>query len=119
MRHSMIVAARRVWDADQEESTPASGTRSNPMRALDRLYDLMGAPAARAIAEEAKAAAGVNNLEDPEQLGLFADALMRKGGVIEVVGRGIKIQAIFAGAKRSPAQAEAHAARPRRRAASR
>jgi hypothetical protein len=67
-------------------------------RSLEKLNSLMGPAAAEALIQNTKAAAGVVDLDDPEQLARFAEELMKSGGILEAVGRAIKIQAIFAGA---------------------
>lgn len=67
-------------------------------RALLKLKNLMGAAKADLLVATTKREAGVTNLDDPDELARFADELMKHGGVIEAVGRAIKVQAILGGA---------------------
>jgi hypothetical protein len=67
-------------------------------RSLDKLRNLMGPEAARALVQSTMSAAGLVDLDDPDQMARFGEELMKKGGILEAVGRAIKIQAIFAGA---------------------
>lgn len=67
-------------------------------RALAKLTNLMGAVKASELVATTKREAQVTDLDDPDQLVRFADELMKRGGVIEAVGRSIKVQAILNGA---------------------
>ncbi len=70
-------------------------------RSLEKLTNIMGAEKAADLIAETMRSAGVVRLDDPNDLFRFAEALMKHGGVIEAVGRAIKIQALLAGASLS------------------
>ena len=67
-------------------------------RAIEKLRNIMGANEADLIVRETMQSAYISNLDDPDQLLKFADALMKKGGVLAAIGNAIKIQAILEGA---------------------
>ncbi len=77
-------------------------------RAIEKLRHVLGAKAADELIHDAMRGAGISSLDRPDDLALFADELIRAGGLIEAVGRAIKVQALLAGAKPAPAP---HAAR--------
>lgn len=68
-------------------------------RALEKLRHLMGQEAADELVATTMRRAGLKSLGDPDDLAKFAEELIRAGGLIEAVGRAIKIQALLAGAK--------------------
>ena len=74
----------------------------------------MGTSAADALIEQTKKSIGVTSLDEPNELARFADELMKSGGIIEAVGRAIKIQAILGGA-RPPSDSGVRAARAKDR----
>lgn len=67
--------------------------------ALQKLVNVFGQQRADAIIAEVKAKAGIVTLESPDDRYRFAIELMERGGVLEAIGRAIKIQAILHGAK--------------------
>jgi hypothetical protein len=68
------------------------------VKALNKLRSLMGEAKADELVLKTMLAARVQDLENPNQLVRFAEELMKHGGVIEAVGRAIKIQVILHGA---------------------
>jgi hypothetical protein len=67
-------------------------------RAIEKLRNIMGEKAADLVVRETMQIASISNLDDPNQLLKFADALMKQGGVLVAIGNAIKIQAILEGA---------------------
>lgn len=72
-------------------------------RATEKLRHVLGAKAADELIRDTMHRAGISSLDRPDDLALFADELIRAGGLIEAVGRAIKVQALLAGAKAAPA----------------
>jgi hypothetical protein len=68
---------------------------------LRKLVNVMGAERASKLIAETLERIGRERLETPEDRYRFATELMRHGGVLEAIGRAIKIQAILLGAKES------------------
>jgi hypothetical protein len=70
--------------------------------ALERkLVHMLGPTRAEALIDDTLHEIGRTDLEDPQDRLLFGHALLRHGGVIEAIGRSIKIQAILEGADES------------------
>ena len=69
--------------------------------ALQKLVHVLGRSRAEALTQETLRKIGRPNLADPESRLLFGHALTHHGGVIEAIGRAIKIQAILQGAEES------------------
>jgi hypothetical protein len=69
--------------------------------AHQKLVHVLGRARAEALTQETLRTIGRANLVDPESRLLFGHALTHHGGVIEAIGRAIKIQAILEGANES------------------
>lgn len=67
---------------------------------LERLTKLMGTRAARDLYWTVLAECKLERLQTADHLSMFADALMTRGGVHEVMGRALKTQALLNGARR-------------------
>lgn len=67
--------------------------------ALERLSKAVGRAAGERYAKEALARLGVRELRTPDELLGFANYLLRQGGVVESVGRALKVSAILRGAR--------------------
>jgi hypothetical protein len=64
-----------------------------------KLVNVMGVERAESLVAETLRRIGRPALETPDDRYRFATELMRHGGVLEAIGRAIKIQAILLGAK--------------------
>jgi hypothetical protein len=69
---------------------------SNP--ALQKIFNTFGAQRGRALVDETLASLGITELRTPDDRLRFGNALIKRGGLLESVGRSIKIQAILHGA---------------------
>src|SRR5262249_28865020 len=67
--------------------------------ALAKLANIMGPQRAKIIIAETMREIGLLELRTPDDRARFGSALVARGGVLEAVGRAIKIQAILHGAK--------------------
>jgi hypothetical protein len=68
-------------------------------RALTQLTKILGEERATLTVKECLAEATLHEVKTPQELLQFAQALSKRGGFIEVVGRSLKIQALLAGAR--------------------
>ncbi len=68
-------------------------------RAVEKLRHLLGDEAADELVASTMRRVGLKSLADPDDLAKFAEELILTGGLVEAVGRAIKIQALLAGAK--------------------
>jgi hypothetical protein len=66
--------------------------------AIQKLVNVLGAERARKLSGEILRQIGVTDLRSPNDRLRFGDALIARGGVLESIGRSIKIQAILHGA---------------------
>ncbi len=66
--------------------------------AIQKLVHVIGRPRAEQLIADTLREIGLCDLGAPERRLLFGHALTRHGGVIEAIGRAIKIQAILEGA---------------------
>lgn len=66
--------------------------------ALQKVFNVMGADRGRVIVDQTLRQLGVRELKTPEDRLRFGNALIKHGGVLESIGRAIKIQAILHGA---------------------
>ena len=66
--------------------------------ALKKLVNMMGAEKAAVVTAEILRRIGRASLETPDDRYAFAVELMKRGGMLEAIGRAIKIQAILMGA---------------------
>ncbi len=67
--------------------------------ALTKLHNILGEEKAAELVRETLREIGIADLKSPNDRLRFAEALMLRGGVIEAIGRAIKIQALLHGAK--------------------
>lgn len=67
--------------------------------ALQKLANVLGPARAQAIFEEILRDLALPALRTPDDRYRFACALMHRGGLLEAVGRSLKIQAILHGAR--------------------
>lgn len=65
---------------------------------LQRLTRAMGPVDGRECLRAACAELGIEDVKSPTQLRVFAEHLIRRGGIFEAVGRGLKVSAILRGA---------------------
>lgn len=72
----------------------------NPMTesAFGRLTKALGRDRGMAFGQEALAQLGKSQLITPDDLLQFANVLIKRGGVIEAVGRALKVSALLRGA---------------------
>ncbi len=66
--------------------------------ALQKVFNVMGADRGRQIVDQTFRQLGVRELKTPDDRLRFGNALIKQGGVLESIGRAIKIQAILHGA---------------------
>ena len=70
--------------------------------ALVKLKNMMGEARARVLVVEVFAELGVQGLDDADDRLRFGHALLSRGGVMEAIGRSIKVQALLHGATPLP-----------------
>jgi hypothetical protein len=73
--------------------------------AKQQLTRVLGSDRAQQIVANAYKVSGLKSVGTAADLLLFADALVAEGGFIEVVGRGLKVEALLRGARTSASQA--------------
>jgi hypothetical protein len=73
--------------------------------AKQQLTRVLGSDQAQVILTKAYKMSGVKAVTNAAELLSFADALVAQGGFIEVVGRGLKVEALLRGARTSANQA--------------
>lgn len=66
--------------------------------ALQKLVNVMGPDRARDLSEQILRQIGLQDLRTPNDRYRFGQALIARGGLLESIGRSIKIQAILHGA---------------------
>lgn len=66
--------------------------------ALQKLFNVLGEARGREVAKQVFQQMGTTNLSTPNDRLRFGNALIKRGGVLESVGRAIKIQAFLHGA---------------------
>ena len=64
-----------------------------------KLENVFGKAKAQELVAEVCAERGISSLEKPNQRLAFGDALVARGGLLEMIGRAIKVQAILHGAR--------------------
>lgn len=67
--------------------------------ALVKLINMMGRDKAEELAIEIYTELGIRGLASPTDRLRFGDALVKRGGVLEAIGRSIKVQALLQGAQ--------------------
>ena len=73
--------------------------------ALRKLVAVFGEEGARALVAEIREEVGLAELSTPDDRLRFGAALMKRGGLLEAIGRAIKIQALLHGATDPDARA--------------
>jgi hypothetical protein len=66
--------------------------------ALQKVFNVLGAERGRAIVDQTLRLLGLSELRTPDDRLKFGNELIKHGGLLESVGRAIKIQAILHGA---------------------
>jgi hypothetical protein len=66
---------------------------------LSRLTKALGPSVAGQLTKDGLMKLGLNELRTPDELLVFANYLLTHGGVIESVGRALKVSAILRGAR--------------------
>jgi len=66
--------------------------------ALQKVFNVLGAERGRTVVEQTLKELGVRELRTPDDRLRFGNELIKHGGLLESVGRAIKIQAILHGA---------------------
>jgi hypothetical protein len=70
-----------------------------PHPSVEKLVNVLGQERAVQLVSETMSRAGVISLDTPTERYRFACDLMKQGGLLEAIGRALKIQAILHGAK--------------------
>jgi hypothetical protein len=76
---------------------------------FDRMKQSLGAERARLCIDETFSAMGTRQLRTADEVVVFANMLTQRGGIFEVIGGALRVQAILRGGKEKPAVS----ARPR------
>ena len=69
--------------------------------ALTKLVNMLGREKAEQLAVEIAAELDLHGVMSPTDRLRFGDALVKRGGVLEAIGRSIKVQALLQGAQQS------------------
>ena len=81
--------------------------------AKQQLARVLGPERAADIVAKTYRAAGLKAVTTAAELLIYADAMVGEGGFVEVVGRGLKVEALLRGARTSTSAASHGAARAR------
>ena len=73
--------------------------------ARQQLARVLGPERAQEIISRAHRVSGLEVVSSAAELLVFADVMVSEGGFIEVVGRGLKVEALLRGARASASQA--------------
>ena len=73
--------------------------------AKQQLARVLGPERAQDVVAKAYRVSGLKLVSSAAELLVFADAMVAEGGFIEVVGRGLKVEALLRGARASASQA--------------
>jgi hypothetical protein len=65
-----------------------------------KLERILGETRAKQLISEIMAERGLSSLDSPDARASFASGLIERGGVIEAIGRAIRVQAILHGASK-------------------
>jgi hypothetical protein len=76
-----------------------------PDAAFLKLENVFGRERARQLVDEICAECGLASLHHPHERLVFGDALIARGGLLEMIGRAIKVQALLHGARTSVSSA--------------
>lgn len=82
----------------QSGEMPARSTKAPWDRAVDKITNMMGPSKARQFIDDTMRSIHLTQVTTMDDLLQFGEALIARGGVIEAIGRSIKIQAILHGA---------------------
>jgi hypothetical protein len=69
--------------------------------ALTKLINMLGREKAEQLALEIATELGIRGVMSPTDRLRFGDALVKRGGFLEAIGRSIKVQALLQGAQQS------------------
>jgi hypothetical protein len=84
-------------------------------RFFERMSQNLGPDRARLCIDETLAGIGKRQLRTVDEVVLFAEELMKRGGMFDVIGGALRVQAILHGASSKPAApGQARAPEPRR-----
>jgi hypothetical protein len=84
-----------------DESTPAQPAKINRAsweRAVQKIHNVMGEDKGQKLIDETMRSVRLSRVTTVDDLLKFGEALVVQGGVIEAIGRSIKIQAVLHGA---------------------
>lgn len=70
-----------------------------PDPTLVKLFNVLGPARARSLVTEVLAEIGRPGLHEPDDRLAFGEALVRRGGLLEAIGRSIRVQACLMGAR--------------------
>lgn len=65
----------------------------------EKVSRILGDEKARELVEQVQAETGLTSFDGPDDLYTFGHALVRRGGLLEAIGRSVKIQALLRGAQ--------------------
>lgn len=82
-----------------------SGLNAITGDAFQRLVKALGRERGSRCAEQAMTSLGLRELSGPQDLLRFANELIRQGGIVEAVGRALKVSAMLRGASDTPRSA--------------
>ena len=69
---------------------------------LDRMNESFGPDKARLYVDETLTATGLRELRTADEVVVFASRLMQRGGIFEVIGGALRVQAILRGGTEGP-----------------
>jgi hypothetical protein len=72
---------------------------------FERMYQTLGRERARGYIDETLAAMGTRQLRTPDDVVVFAELLRKRGGIFEVIGGALRVQAILRGGRQDAAAA--------------
>jgi hypothetical protein len=80
---------------------------------FDRLTQSFGPERAQLYIDEALSASGLSQLRTADEVLLFANNLMQRGGFFEVMGGALRVQAILRGGNEAPRPKRTPTLKPR------
>ena len=81
-----------------QEPSPAAGSGLHAL-AVNRLTRALGPSAGPSCTQEVLAHLGLTHVKTPADLLCFANQLLKRGGIIELVGLSLKLTALLRGAR--------------------